>query len=141
MNNRRPEIAIVSSAVPLATCTTWLALVDSVYDDIEATSQSDFVTESSSFRLGAISGLAVLDIWVALSSRARKACTDILGSRLAIDVDQCWVRRQDPKRFAPPRRIWSTSTSRKTIAARRARAMSPGLRRSTRSSRSITTAG
>ena len=91
------------AAVPPRTCSTWLALVDAAYSQIEGARSSAFVAESSSFRLGGIAALSAADIWAALSSQARERCADILGPRLAIDADQCWVRRQYPGASAPPR--------------------------------------
>lgn len=97
------ELAIVPSAVPPATCSTWLALADIAYHHTEVASISDFVAESSSFRLGAVAGLSVVDVWSALSSQVRECCVGVVGSQLAIDVDQCWVRRQFSPGSAPPR--------------------------------------
>ena len=97
------EFAIVPSAVPLATCSAWLSLVDAAYRRIEVAPSPDFVPESSSFRLGAVVGLSVGDVWSALSDHVRERCAGILGPRLAIDVDQCWVRRQHAPESAPPR--------------------------------------
>ena len=91
------------SAVPPATCSTWLSLVDAAYCRIEVTPSSDFVPESSSFRLGAVAALSVVDVWSALSSHVRERCVGVLGPWLAIDADQCWVRRQYAPEFAPPR--------------------------------------
>lgn len=59
--------------------------------------------ESSSFRLGAVPGLSVVGIWSALSSGVRQRCVETFGQRLAIDVNQCWVRRQYPPGSAPLR--------------------------------------
>ena len=59
--------------------------------------------ESSSFRLGAVTALSVVDVWSALSGHVRECCVGVLGPRLAIDADQCWVRRQYPPESAPPR--------------------------------------
>jgi ectoine hydroxylase-related dioxygenase (phytanoyl-CoA dioxygenase family) len=100
---RHAEFAVVPSAVPLATCSTWLALVDAAYRRIEVAQGSDFVAESSSFRLRAVATLSVVDIWSALSSEVRARCVAVLGPRLAIDADQCWVRRQYDPESAPPR--------------------------------------
>ena len=61
------------------------------------------MAESSSFRLGGIAALSVADVWAALSSQVRERCVDALGPRLAIDADQCWVRRQYAAASAPPR--------------------------------------
>ena len=91
------------SAVPLATCSLWLAEVDAVYRRIEVAPCSDFVPESSSFRLRAVDALSVVDVWSALSSHVRECCVDVLGPWLAIDADQCWVRRQYAPDSAPPR--------------------------------------
>ena len=91
------------SAVPPATCSTWLALIDDAYRGIEVAPSADFVPESSSFRLRAVAGLSVIDVWSALSSRVRECCAGALGSRIAIDADQCWVRRQYTPRCAPAR--------------------------------------
>ena len=95
--------AVVRSAVPPAAYSAWLALVDAAYRRIEAAPNPDFVPESSSFRLGAVGGLSVVDIWSALSSDVRARCAETLGPRLALDVDQCWARRQYPPESAPPR--------------------------------------
>ncbi len=100
---RGAEFVIVPSAVPLATCSTWLALVDAAYRRIEVAPGSDFVPESSSFRLGAVAALSVVDVWSALSSHVRERCAGVLGPWLAIDADQCWVRRQYAPQSAPPR--------------------------------------
>jgi hypothetical protein len=99
----RAEIAIVRSAIPLATSSAWLALIDAAYRRAEFAPNSDFVPESSSFRLGAVNALSVVDIWSALSSHTKERCGGLLGPRLAIDADQCWVRRQYPRLSAPPR--------------------------------------
>ena len=64
---------------------------------------SDFVPESSSFRLRAVSALSVVEVWSALSSEVRERCVAVVAPRLAIDADQCWVRRQYDPRSAPPR--------------------------------------
>ena len=93
---------IVSSAVLPATCSTWLALIDDAYRGIEVAPSADFVPESSSFRLRAVAGLSVIDVWSALSGRVRECCAGALGSRIAIDADQCWVRRQYAPE-SPPR--------------------------------------
>lgn len=100
---RGAELAIVPSAVPLATCSLWLAAVDAAYRRIEVAPCSDFVPESSSFRLRAVDALSVVDVWSALSSHVRECCVDVLGPCLAIDADQCWVRRQYAPDSAPPR--------------------------------------
>ena len=78
-------------------------MVDAAYRHIEAESSSAFVAESSSFRLSAVDGVSVVDFWTALSSHVRERCAEALGPRVAIDVDQCWVRRQYSPRSAPPR--------------------------------------
>lgn len=78
-------------------------MVDAAYRHIEAAPNPDFVPESSSFRLSSVDGVSVVDIWTALSSHVRARCAEALGPRVAIDVDQCWVRRQYPPGFAPPR--------------------------------------
>src|SRR6185503_16186885 len=90
------EIAIVRSVIPLATCSAWLALVDAAYRRAEFAPSSEFVPESSSFRLRAVNGVSVVDIWSALSSHTKERCIGVLGPPLAIDADQCWVRRQYP---------------------------------------------
>jgi hypothetical protein len=97
------EFAIVPSAVPMATCSTWLALIGDAYRGIEVAPSPDFVPESSSFRLRAIAGLAVVDVWSALSSDVWERCVRVLGPSVAIDADQCWVRRQYTPESAPPR--------------------------------------
>ena len=100
---RGAELAIVPSAVPLATCSTWLALIDDAYRCTAVAPSSDLVPESSSFRLRAVAGLSVVDVWSALSSHVRERCVRVLGPWLAIDADQCWVRRQYTPESAPPR--------------------------------------
>jgi ectoine hydroxylase-related dioxygenase (phytanoyl-CoA dioxygenase family) len=97
------EFAIAPSAVPPATCSTWLALVDAAYRRINVAPSSDFVPESSSFRLRAVDGLSVVDVWSALSNHVRERCERVLGASLVIDVDQCWVRRQYAPQSSPPR--------------------------------------
>ena len=97
------DIAVVRSVVPPVTCSTWLALVDAAYRRIEVAQSSDFVAESSSFRLRAVAALSVVDVWSAVSSEVRARCVAILGPWLAIDADQCWVRRQYDPQSAPPR--------------------------------------
>ena len=84
-------------------CSTWLELVDAAYRRIEVAPSADFVPESSSFRLRAIADLSVVDVWSALSSPVRERCAAILGPRVVIDADQCWVRRQYAPGSAPPR--------------------------------------
>lgn len=61
------------------------------------------MAESSSFRLRAVDGLSVGDVWRSLSTDVHDWCVDRLGLQIAIDVDQCWVRRQYAPRSAPPR--------------------------------------
>ncbi len=90
------------SAVPLATCTAWLALLDTAYRRIDVAASSDFVPESSSFRLRAVA-LSVVDVWSALSNQVRERCVGVLGPSVAIDADQCWVRRQYTPQSAPSR--------------------------------------
>ena len=94
---------IVRAAVSPLTCSTWLALVDGAYRRIEVAPNSDFVPESSSFRLRSVSAaMSVADVWSALAASVRDRCADVLG-RIAIDADQCWVRRQYAPASAPPR--------------------------------------
>ena len=100
---RQAEFAVVPSAVPPTTCSTWLALVNAAYRRVEVAQSSDFVAESSSFRLRAIAGLSVVDVWSAMSNEVRVRVEDVLWQRLAIDADQCWVRRQYDRQSAPPR--------------------------------------
>ncbi len=95
--------SIIASAVPRGPCSKWLALVDAEYRRIGVAPGSDFVPESSSFRLRAVAGLSVADVWSSLSSQVHERCVDTLGQRLAIDVDQCWARRQYAPESAPPR--------------------------------------
>ncbi|MGZ4739673.1 MAG: phytanoyl-CoA dioxygenase family protein [Ilumatobacteraceae bacterium] len=78
-------------------------MVDVEYCRIGVAPGSDFVPESSSFRLRAVAGLSVADVWSSLSSQVHERCVRTLGQRLAIDVDQCWVRRQYAPECAPPR--------------------------------------
>jgi ectoine hydroxylase-related dioxygenase (phytanoyl-CoA dioxygenase family) len=81
----------------------WLAVIDAAYRRIEIAPSPDFVAESSSFRLRAVAALSAVDIWSALSSEVRARCVAVLGPSLAIDADQCWVRRQYDPKSAPPR--------------------------------------
>ncbi len=97
------EIAIVPAAVPPTACSTWLALIDAAYRHIEVAPSSDFVPEGSSFRLRAVAALSVIDVWSALSGLVLERCVGVLGPWLAIDADQCWVRRQYTPKSAPPR--------------------------------------
>ena len=83
------------------TCKNWL--IEAAYRRIEATPSPDFVPESSSFRLRAVAALPVVDVWSALGGRLRECCVSVLGPSLAIDADQCWVRRQYPPESAPAR--------------------------------------
>jgi hypothetical protein len=94
---------IVRNAVTPATCSAWLALIDAAYRDCEAAASPDFVPESSSFRLRALAGLPVVEVWSSLSSDVPQHCARLLASQMAIDADQCWVRRQYPPDRAPPR--------------------------------------
>jgi ectoine hydroxylase-related dioxygenase (phytanoyl-CoA dioxygenase family) len=93
---------IVRNAVTPATCSTWLAVIDAAYRDSEATASPDFVPESSSFRLRALAELPVVDVWSSLRSDVRQQCAHLSASHVAIDADQCWVRRQYPLDCAPP---------------------------------------
>ena len=97
------EFEIVSSAVSRSTCAAWLALVEAVYRSMDATPRPGFVPESSSLRVPAVPVLSVFDVWSALSNRVTERCVTRLGSSIAIDADQCWVRRQYPAESAPPR--------------------------------------
>lgn len=103
VETRGSDFAIVASAVPLGTCSAWLALADAAYRRPCVAPGSDFVPESSSFRLHAVAGLSVVDVWSAVSGQVQGCCAGVLGRRLAIDVDQCWVRRQYPPKSVPPR--------------------------------------
>jgi len=94
---------VVLSAVPAATCSRWLSRIDAAYRANDIDPSSDFVRESSSFRLRGVRDLSALDVWSALSRETRARSTELLGQRLAIDLDQCWVRRQYPPRCAPAR--------------------------------------
>jgi ectoine hydroxylase-related dioxygenase (phytanoyl-CoA dioxygenase family) len=78
-------------------------VIDAAYRDRQAVASSDFVPESSSFRLRALTELPVVDVWSSLSSDVRQHCAHLLASHVAIDADQCWVRRQYPTDCAPPR--------------------------------------
>lgn len=97
------RITIVRSAVPLATCSAWLEAIDAAYRRDDGAPSSAFVPESSSFRLAAVGGLSVIDVWSAVSPLVRDRCVAFLQPSLAIDVDQCWVRRQYAPALAPPR--------------------------------------
>ncbi len=57
------------SAVPASSCAAWLDLIDAGYRQVEIEPSSDFVLESSSFRLGAVAGVSVVDVWSALQQR------------------------------------------------------------------------
>ena len=94
---------IVRNAVTPATCAAWLALIAAAYHDCTAAASSDFVPESSSFRLRALVELPVVVVWSSLSSHVGQHCAHLLASQLSIDADQCWVRRQYPPDCAPPR--------------------------------------
>lgn len=99
--DRETVLLVVPSAVPPETCSSWLALIEAAYRRIEVTPSSNFVPESSSFRLRAVAALPVVDVWSALSSHVRECCVGLLGPSLAIDSDQCWVRRQYTPESAP----------------------------------------
>jgi Phytanoyl-CoA dioxygenase (PhyH) len=103
--NDQTEFVIVPSAVPPETCSRWLDLIEAAYRRIEVkvAPSSEFVPECSSFRLGAIAAFAVLDVWSALGSHVGERCVGVLGPSLAIDSDQCWVRRQYTPESAPAR--------------------------------------
>lgn len=77
--------------------------MEAAYRHADIAPASDFVPESSSFRLGAVPGLSVIDVWSALSGHVRRRCVEALGPSVAIDADQCWVRRQYASTTAPRR--------------------------------------
>ena len=97
--------ARVRGAIDAASARTWLAAIDAhpAWRRRDADHGSDFNPHSSSVRVAAIDGLDIAAVAgpllageVGAHSRAR------LGSALACNIDQCWVRRQyAPARYPP----------------------------------------
>ncbi len=98
-----PPAVILTTAVAPDTCARWLSAIDEAYVRADAAPAGAFVPESSSFRLVAVDGLAVDEVWSALRPEAHRHCADALGDRVVIDADQCWVRRQYAPVTAPAR--------------------------------------
>jgi len=90
------------AAVPADLAARWLAVIDDAYRSLPRDG-ADYVAESSSFRLRSIRAIEACRVWEELAEQVRRHCVKVLGPRLVIDVDECWVRRQYPPSSAPPR--------------------------------------
>ena len=97
--------AQVPGAVPEATAQEWLAVIDAhpAWQQRERDQRNDFNPHSSSLRLAALDSLDLAAIAVPLlAGEVGALCQGRLGSALACDVDQCWVRRQYARAHYPP---------------------------------------
>lgn len=88
-----------------AVCAHWCAAADRGIAEARAAGPDavDWSPSSSSLRLRAVTGIALDDVWRAVScDPLRSACEALLGSRLVCNFDQCWLRRQYAPADAPP---------------------------------------
>ena len=99
-------VALLRGVVDAATLAHWRTLIDRRYERAEATaaSDADFNRHSSSLRMAAVGGLdADAVLHSVLRGDLRRLCEQVLGARLACNIDQCWVRRQYALCSSPPR--------------------------------------
>ncbi|MEO8526615.1 MAG: phytanoyl-CoA dioxygenase family protein [Caldimonas sp.] len=93
--------ALIRGAVPAAQARAWLAEVDAHPAwQRDGGNAANFNAHSSSLRLDAVDRFDVKSIATALvADEVGAVCRAHLGSELACDIDQCWIRRQ----YAPDR--------------------------------------
>ena len=97
--------ARIRGAIPPAKAQAWLAAIDAHPAWRRAGDRGDdFNAHSSSLRLAAVAGLDIISAVAAyvLASELGTLCRDRLGSELACNIDQCWVRRQYAPDHYPP---------------------------------------
>ena len=97
--------ARIRGAVDAASARNWLAAIDGhpAWQRRNGDHGSAFNPQSSSLRLIAVDGLDIAAIaGPLLAGEVGGICRARLGSQLACDVDQCWVRRQYAPARCPP---------------------------------------
>ena len=98
-------VALLRGLVDAATLARWRPLIDRRYERAAALGDgdADFNPYSASMRLAAVDGLdgdaVTRSVW---RGGLRRLCEQVLGPRLACNLDQCWVRRQYASAASPP---------------------------------------
>jgi hypothetical protein len=97
-------VAVVRGAIDLASAEAWLGAIDGHPAwRREATPCLDFNPNSSSLRAAAVAALDLGRIAASvLAGKVGTICRASLGDGLALDLDQCWVRRQYAPAQVPP---------------------------------------
>ncbi len=89
---QRPDPAVYHAAATPDLCSAWLRLIDDA---------GVFDAQASSRVVDVVPGLDAASVWSSLAAPVRAWCATALGT-VAIDADQCWIRRQHPPIAAPP---------------------------------------
>jgi hypothetical protein len=98
-------VALLPGAIDAGIAAAWLARVDAhpAWQERGVGDSAEFNPHSSSLRLRALPGLDAAAIAATLlRGPAGAFCRRRLGSSLACDIDQCWVRRQYALSRYPP---------------------------------------
>ena len=95
---RRSDLAIVRGAVAADRCASWLGLVETAIQRAHDTSSLP------SLLLQDVPGLDVAAVWSSLDPRVQTRCASMLHGRVAVDLDQCWVRQQQAPSCGPAHR-------------------------------------
>jgi hypothetical protein len=82
----RSILTVLRGAASEEACASWLQAIDAA---------GVFPAAGASVRTDAVADLSALDVWSSMSAGARLSCTNVLGP-VALDLDQCWIRRQGP---------------------------------------------